>query len=131
MLSIDPGGTTGWAEFSMGQLHAFGKTDKGKYSIIEKIIDTKPDVVVCEDYRIYSGKRLVQAYSPVDTVRIIGAIEYVCKKEQIPLYKQMASGPKGFVTDDKLKDWGYWTKNPHVRDAVRHACYFLLFGGSK
>jgi hypothetical protein len=69
--------------------------------------------------------------SRVDTIRIIGAIEYACSKLKIPLVKQMAHMAKGFVTDDKLKEWCLWKGiNKHARDSIRHAIYFLLFNKS-
>jgi len=132
MLAIDPGETSGWALFNAGKLGTSGiiewTSKHGWDPIVDKIGEFNPNVVVCEEYRIYSGKRLVQAYSSVETVRIIGAIEFVCRKYKIKLIKQMASGVKGFVTNEKLKEWGYYIKNKHARDAIRHGCYYLLFG---
>lgn len=131
LLSIDPGKVSGWAVFRSGELWISGKIEwtkeRGWDPIVDKIQEVHPDVVICEDYRIYSGKRLVQAWSPVDTIRIIGAIEFVCRHDSIKLVKQMASGIKGFVDDTKLKDWDMWNKNEHVRDSIRHGVYALLF----
>ena len=114
LLSIDPGKVSGWALFSYEMLYFCGKIkwtqEYGWDPIVDKISKLTPDVVVCEDYRIYSGKRLVQAWSPVDTIRIIGAIEFVCRHDKIKLVKQMATGVKKFVSDDKLKDWNMWNK---------------------
>jgi hypothetical protein len=43
----------------------------------------------------------------------------------------MAHQAKGFVTDEKLKAWGFYQKGVrHARDSIRHACYFLLFDKS-
>jgi hypothetical protein len=40
----------------------------------------------------------------------------------------MASQAKAFVTDQKLKEWGFWKEGMrHSRDAIRHGLYFLLF----
>lgn len=132
LLAIDPGETSGWALFVNGDLRNSSTiewtAEYGWDPVIEKIIEVNPDIVVCEEYRIYSGKRLAQAYSAVETVRIIGAIEFICRKYKIRLVKQMASGVKGFCNNDRLKKWGYYIKNRHARDAVRHGCYYLLFG---
>jgi hypothetical protein len=132
LLSIDPGKISGWSVFIHSHLFSCGKVEWTQenecYAIIDVIEETMPDVVVCEDYRIYSGKRLVQAWSTVDTVRIIGAIEYICRKENIKLVKQMASTAKVFVTNEKLKEWNLWNKNEHIRDSIKHGIYYLLFG---
>lgn len=142
VLAIDPGMTTGYCVFDYVMTHVDDiyiyclsdsgiiKVDKetGWDPIVDKIQQVNPSVVVCEDYRIYPSKDKVHVLSSVDTVRIIGAIEYMCHHEHFSLVKQMASVHKGFVTDEKLKEWWlYKGINRHSRDAVKAAIYFLLF----
>jgi hypothetical protein len=44
------------------------------------------------------------------------------------IHYQMATTAKTFVTDEKLKQWGFWQEGMrHSRDAIRHGLYFLLF----
>ena len=96
--------------------------------IDELIYRVSPDKVVMEDYRVYQHKLDRHSYSPVLTLRIIGALEFICCMEDIPLYSQMAATAKGFATDKKLKDWGFFEKaQRHSRDSIRHAIYFMLF----
>ena len=128
LLSIDPGETTGYAIFIKGSYHNSDIIQFSSTYDWQLLFAPEPDIVVCEEYRIYGGQRLAHTGSKVDTIRIIGAIEYLCRQYDIPLYKQMASSHKNFCTDDKLKEWNFYKKiNKHSRDAIRIGCYWLLF----
>lgn len=119
-------------------------------------IMTTPTHVVCEDYRIYAHKLERHTFSSVETLRLIGGIDMICHVgfswvekaglaggqgvsipksdlklmefyEPIPISYQMAVQAKGFVTDEKLKQWGFWKDGMrHSRDAIRHGIYYLL-----
>lgn len=144
LMAIDPGLTTGFSIFdyvgevhdsSLYRLNEAGIIVVNEFTgwdpIIDKIQQKNPSILVLEDYRIYASKSKEHTFSRVDTIRIIGAIEFVCKHDGIPLVKQMAGMAKGFVTDEKLKEWGlYKGINRHARDSVRHAIYFMLFNKS-
>jgi hypothetical protein len=134
LLAIDPGETVGWALFQAGQLTAHGQiTGSGEEVMVATanlIYKTSPEVVVCEAYRIYSWKKDQHTWSDLFTPRLIGVIEYMCAAHEpsIPLFFQMAGTAKGFCTDAKLKQWGYYKPGlKHARDAIRHGCYWLLF----
>jgi len=135
LLCLDPGMTTGWCLFEDGKLTETGHVENcydeqniNAKVLMELIDDKAPDFIVYEDYRVYSHKLERHSYSPVFTVRVIGAIEAYCQMKDIKTHKQMAVTAKGFVTDEKLTQWGYWqTGMKHARDAIRHGCYFLLF----
>ncbi len=136
LLALDPGETTGFAIFNKLSLVREGqiRTIEGDiifWDEIERLIvnsEFSIDCIVCENYRIYQHKLARHSYSPVMTLRLIGGIDYLARKLHISIYYQMATQAKGFVTDEKLKQWGFWLPNKrHSRDAIRHACYFLLF----
>lgn len=97
----------------------------------ETIVRVKPALVVFEDYKVYGWKTDQHAWSGLHTPRLIGALETLLGVVHgIPFHKQMAHVAKGFCTDEKLTQWGYYAKGQrHARDAVRHACYYILFGG--
>ncbi len=134
-LCLDPGETTGFAIFNKQHLVREGHlrtVEDGKilwYEIHDLISVTEPfDQIVCEDYRVYQHKLDRHSFSPVLTLRLIGGIDHLAWKNHIPIHYQMAAQAKGFVTDDKLKNWGFWKDGmKHARDAIRHGCYFLLF----
>jgi RNA polymerase sigma factor (sigma-70 family) len=135
LLCIDPGKTTGWCLFEEGKLTASGEVPEcyddsnvNVVPLINLIEDVKPDYILYEDYKIYSNKLARHSFNPVFTVRLIGAIETHAQMNKITTHKQMASAAKGFVTDEKLKQWGFYkVGKKHSRDAIRHGCYFLLF----
>jgi hypothetical protein len=132
LLALDPGHTTGWAVFEHGKLTACGQSEteqKGWAEIDRLFNDIDPTMVIYENYRVYQHKLARHSNSEVYTLRLVGVIEYLCDvKHRIPRYNQMASQAKGFVTDEKLKHWGFYRVGlRHARDAIRHGCYFLLF----
>lgn len=135
LLVFDPGKTTGWSLFEQGKLTKSGQItdcydDKNidATGIIALMEEISPDFVLYEDYRVYSHKLDRHSYSQVHTLRLIGTIETLCQIKNIPTHKQMAVTAKGFVTDEKLKQWGFYKKGEqHARDSIRHGCYFLLF----
>lgn len=134
LLCLDPGETTGWSVFEDGQLVRCGQahTIEGYHIIHNLFCDIVPSMVIYENYRVYAHKLERHSNSEVYTLRLIGAIEYLCDMTyQVPRYNQMAQQAKGFVTDEKLKAWGYYQKGQrHSRDSMRHGCYFLLFDKS-
>ena len=135
LLVLDPGKTTGWSVFMDGKLAETGVIedcyDEKNIHVSEytKLITMfEPDFILYEDYRIYGDKLNQHHFSEVMTLRLIGAIETIAQTCSIPTHKQMAVTAKNYVTDSKLKLWGFYEGvNRHARDAIRHACYFLLF----
>jgi hypothetical protein len=137
VLALDPGETTGACVFDGPDLIdarqlSTGLMPDAAYTVYEylSMFRTSNAVVVIEDYRVYSWKTKDHAWAGLHTPRLIGAVEYICRYnlDQLPLVKQTAQQGKGFCTDDKLKAWGvYQINQKHARDAIRHACYYLLF----
>ena len=148
LLCLDPGETTGYAVFKDGFLTAWGQcatvVSDGKkkqidWNAVVKLFNyTKPTQVVCEDYKIYAHKLERHTFSSVETLRLIGGIDMLCKLnfpqclsgiliDTIPIAYQMAFQGKGFATDARLKEWGFWKEGmKHSRDAIRHGIYYLL-----
>lgn len=132
LLCLDPGHTTGWSLFENGNLTASGQVATmadGWPSIDDLFNDIQPTHVVFENYRVYAHKLDRHSNSEVYTLRLVGVIEYLCDvKFGIPRIDQMAHQAKGFVTDEKLKAWGFYKRGEkHARDAIRHGVYALLF----
>ena len=138
VLALDPGETTGWCVFNstveMAALKATGqiKTWEMVYAVenLGKLLKQyKPDIVVHETYAVYSWKAQDHSWSQVPTLRVIGCLETLCIQNDLRYHDQTAQVAKHFVTDDKLKRWGFYQEGmKHARDAIRHGCYFLCFG---
>lgn len=135
LLCLDPGKTTGWCLFEQGKLTRWGQVDNcyddnniDATGLLTLFQEVNPDFIVYEDYRVYSNKLDRHAFSPVMTVRLLGAIETYSQMNGIKTHKQMATTAKTFCTDEKLEQWCFWQPGMrHARDAIRHGCYFLLF----
>lgn len=143
LLCIDPGETTGYAVFEKAKLASYGQIEtitsdgEPRWTYLHKLFrDIKPSHVVCEDYRVYGHKLERHANSKVVTLRLIGGLDFMCWNDErspnetllsVPIHYQMAAQAKGFVTDQRLKDWGFWKEGmKHSRDAIRHGIYFLV-----
>lgn len=152
LLCLDPGETTGWALFVDGKLTEWGQADTFhkdtkciNWAACMKLMEEQdPTTVICENYRVYEHKLDRHSYSEVPTLRIIGGFELLCFQglpkwesddptpgdliwTSIPIFYQMASQAKGFITDEKLKAWGLWKEGmKHSRDAIRHGLYYLI-----
>lgn len=128
LLALDPGGTTGYAIFSDLNLTKAGQCI-GSHVNMNKLIDmVEPDAIVCEDYLVYPWASKTHKWSRVPTLRLIGGIEFKCAVEKRVLHLENAQTAKGFVTDKRLREWGYYKEGlPHARDAIRHGCYYLTF----
>jgi hypothetical protein len=137
ILCFDPGHTTGWAFFEERKLVQSGEIDTTSIpNCVENASNLfnqfMPSVVVMEDYRIYRRRQKQHVGSAMLTTRVIGCLETLAVQQvnEMPeIVKQPAHVAKGFCTDKKLKEWDmYDTGLKHARDAVRHGCYFIMFG---
>lgn len=131
LLALDPGETTGWAQFMGGNLIAHGFLGTGTFEQavpeVTKLIDTKkPDHIRIEDYKVYPWLTQQHTFSSLHTPQLIGAIETLAVQRGIRTSREMAQRPKNFCTDDKLKMWGMYVTNKHARDAIRHGCFYFL-----
>ncbi len=132
ILVFDPGETTGWAYFVNAEFDGAGEigpdnVQAQSLDIMELLDDLGPQAVICEDYRIYAFKAKSHSWSSMHTSKLIGAIEALCTIRRTPFVLQGASS-KQFCTNRKLQSWGYYQKgSPHMNDAIRHGCYWLLF----
>ena len=136
LLCFDPGETTGFAVFKGDTL------DEAEQMRTKDLVDSAILIdglinkrlmgnvrVVIEDYRVYSWKTESHAWENLHTAKLIGVIVACCGLHGVPYHMQMAQQTKGFCTDSKLKQWGmYQVGKSHARDAIRHGCYYLLFG---
>jgi len=132
-LSLDPGNSTGWATFrENGSAIEFG-TVKGKvnfYDLLSNMQTSEPEWthIICENYKLYPWKSTEQAWSQLDTVRIIGALEMFAHDHLLDLTFQ----------DPSVKTIAYkWAglavpkqkAQTHETDAYVHGIYYLQKAG--
>lgn len=153
VIAFDPGERTGWAWMHGYELIESGEIQTGDsvlaYRNIGKRISTIiSDIgyhhsnthpledqihIAAEDYRVYSWKSDDHKWAQIHTIKVVGMVELAAGLLNIPLRMRMAQHAKNFVTDDRLKQWGLWQKGErHARDAIRHAClYIVSYGQNK
>lgn len=146
ILAFDPGETTGFAAMFNGELIGYEQINTKPDSIkdcwdrLNRVYDywasdavrfDCPYEVSCEDYRVYGHKSDSHKWSEVHTIKVVALVQLItAQKCPAPIRMRMAAAAKGFVTDAKLQDWGFYemTKGmKHSRDAVRHACFHAVF----
>ena len=134
VLGLDPGETTGMCLMTGEVLEEEAQLrtnniEAGIHCLSEVLENYAPDVVAYEDYRVYAWEAEKHKWAALHTPKLIGALVTLCLLKEIPCYGRMAYAAKNFVTDEKLKAWGLYTKGKkHTRDATRHAVYQLVFG---
>lgn len=133
-VGIDPGQTTGACTFRGDELIDAQQIPSGlmptaAVAVWDYVLKASPDIIVVEDYRIYSWKAKDHTWNELHTPKLIGALEYASHVHKIPMAKQTAQTGKGFCTDDRLKEWGFYLPGKkHAMDAVRHTCHYIMFG---
>lgn len=133
VVGIDPGETTGICCLQGGKFIAAEQLPTkellpGIDEVAGWLKEYDPDVVVMEDYRVYSWESDKHKWAALHTPKLIGAVHTICYYQRRPLTLRMAQAAKGFVTDKKLEEWGLYKKaKRHSRDALRHAIYHLIF----
>jgi hypothetical protein len=90
---------------------------------LEELAQDRVGLVICEDWRLQKGRN--RQGDRVETAKVIGVIEYLARKAQVPVHLQDAS----------IKSYGEsWLRaagidpvstasNQHKRDAITHGVY--------
>lgn len=144
-------GTTGWAFYhndiltTVGQLRAEEATTQQQYwqAHISLITALAPDVIICEDYRLYAQTAKSQIGSMLETSQLLGVLKYYAESNKIRLilypamYKTRYSNEillrKSTITRD-VNGRYYATGVPisnHILDAIRLGEYYKQFGRKK
>lgn len=127
LLSLDPGGTTGYALIDYdddyfriiesgqvaGGLKGFIEWDSSFFEAIGV------ERIICESFTLREG-----IYgADLSPVYIIGALEALYQNEEI-IYQEPKLKP--LCDDERLKKMGYHERGkPHRNDALRHAIIYL------
>ena len=158
VLAIDPSGnygregmgTTGWCLMEDGEIMELGEIkasdfkDELRYWMEHDklIIDSEPDHVVIEGYKLYNHKgkeAKLQSNSELQTPQLIGILKYCCFIEGITYTIQFASEVKTRWNEELLARQGYLDKkanryyfdgkptSQHKRDAMKHALHYWRY----
>ena len=140
IIAFDPGLSTGVVEIRGGKLtdnYTLSYDDLQEMCINQLIYPAEYvpwynfEAWVVENYVLYPG--VPQAFSDMPSSRVIGMLALTAKATKTKFILQNASNAKFFVNNDRLKEYGWWSKlgGDHERDAARHALYYLLVSNQK
>lgn len=138
MLAIDPGEVhCGFAYFRGNECIEAGEWDpptllaRVEHDVTHDVVDE----VVIEEFELYPWKSQEQGFSQLRTVRVIGALEYVCARFGRPtlvvvFQKAIIKKPTvGQNTARKYK-WVSRGHGGHAKDAETHGLYRVQKGRS-
>lgn len=136
ILAIDPGKTVGFAWFNYHE-------DKKEVELIEanqlswqeflpyfykKAKNNGDFEVLYEQYRIRTTTISANLNKELLTVKVIGAIEFICRLFKIKFQNQPAGIGAEFFHRERLEKMDMWIVGKvHARDAIRHGMYHLTF----
>ena len=93
-----------------------------------RLVDENPGLAVGAEDFIVDFRQITKARNSLSPVRITARIEQGLWDRGLRLHLQERSNPKVTMNDLRLKDLGVHkltAGQPHARDAMRHALYFL------
>jgi hypothetical protein len=126
VVCVDPGHTTGYAVIVGENGTDWNIEDMGIIvgikQTIEKILEFRPDIVVCESFRLHTkDAKAVSVQDPeLHSAQIIGALKYA-----VPEYLVFQT-PSEKVTWEFARQIFPKNGNPHIQDALCHAVKFIL-----
>ena len=125
IMGVDPGVTTGVAildvDFKAQKILSEGAEDViGYVRLVEIIKYGRPDLIVCEEFVLYEGKRAVQSYSNFPAAKREGVVEYACELCSIPIKLVRAAERSQFKPPKMLRWLDLWHPSRHVKDAIAH-----------
>nr|DAW17413.1 MAG TPA: Putative Holliday junction resolvase [Caudoviricetes sp.] len=128
ILSLDPGGTTGYAildvqEDEFPEVINVGQIKNGLSGFIDFYNDYLSafnfDAIICESFTLREGI----FGADLSPVSVIGALEALAQDVEI-VYQEPKLKP--LCDDDRLKRLGlHLSARPHANDAVRHGIIYL------
>lgn len=136
ILAIDPGLTTGWATFDglSEETNDFRSgMVKGRYEFYEWFYKQLSRfysgmnhlTVVMERFTITAAT--AKKSPQMDPLYIIGHVEAICHRDDIPFEFQLPSQAMSFATNDKLRAVNWYKPGPgHDNDAARHLLLWLV-----
>jgi len=129
IIAVDPGKACGLV--AIGQRGEYVHRLEGDpFECVKKVEyvlgAVRPLHVVLERYVQQSTKMTVQT----DALEVIGAVRYLCKKHNVPVFMQSRSD-RVRVTREMLLDLGLWntrivSPNGHMNEAARHAVVHIV-----
>lgn len=134
MLSVDPGGTTGYCKGSFDGTTLLLRPGQERFtagSLYNFIEGEIPDPSEGKFYLIYEKFHYRNKARPgldLTAPKLIGVMDLIGEKEGLQIFPQMPSEAMGYWTDDQLKRFQIYVPGLiHGRDAMRHMLQWWQF----
>lgn len=126
LYTYDPGGTTGWARFTVWQQQKLAEADGWGEHVLWRGIDEQIASSFCDLVLYENIVPRALDFNPIG-LQVIGVIRYLCEQHHITPIVQPNAMLRG------IERWGTYdfsdVKSPHARDALMHGIVRLLKGG--
>lgn len=131
VISIDPGGTTGYtyARITDGQIEVFPfQMVDDVDELWNRLVLFNPDHIVMEDFEFRQRVRTGLVLFSVQLIGVARLYELTVAKRTCTVFLQKASEGKGYYTDIQLKNKAVYKRGvPHGMDAMRHFLQWVTF----
>lgn len=124
-----------WFEYSDGGEIKDVKADELEWDVFLKTFEfivkneNHDFKVLIENYTIKSTTIAANLNKELLTAKVIGVIEWTCRKNGVEYTYQPAGIGKAFFDTQRLKEMDLWVVGKqHARDAIRHGMWHLTFG---
>jgi hypothetical protein len=136
-LTIDPGESTGWAAWEGTDLLTAGTTPMWEFADAlwtllvtgtSEILDLTGSVerIVCENFTLYPDKAKSLHHDEFRTVRLIGAIFFMCRTLEIEFITQPAYiKERAIAGGAKSLFYRPLHENRHQNDAIMHGVFYI------
>lgn len=141
VISLDPGGTTGWVSHTVTSKDALRHNSDLAFTggqigpeehhkdLWQLLTQHDPDVVLCEsfEYRIVKNQGVDMPGVNLISREYIGVAKLYATSANKLYHQQKPADVKPLWTDEKLKGLGVYNSGaPHRNDATRHMLHFVV-----
>ena len=128
IFAVDPGGAhVGVATWKTGEELKATEIDAEKWLPLFERMVKSADVVIIEKFVLYPSKAAVQAWSPMATSEMIGAMKWIAEKAGVPVVEQGADIKNPTRRQCKARNLKWKdNKSGHASDALLHLQHYMI-----
>jgi hypothetical protein len=129
ILAVDPGDShVGTAVSDPGGITAVEFSAKDWLQVFMETV-SEYDLVVIEEFKLYPGSAPALSWSQLDTVKMIGAMEWIARCSGVPIVLQSAAVKIPTRAQANARGIEWKNKSGHASDALLHLYYYMLRHG--
>lgn len=142
LVGVDAGGETGvfFLDTELNdrkEISVKGPEIRQVLEIFGILQNLKPDILIIEDFLLSGRNVSTTSRVGLSSARIGFGIQLLCSafmphaEDRMKIVLQLPGNAKIHMPDQRLRDVGFWSKNQHVRDAMRHVLAYCRKNGVK